>query len=570
MNILIMNWSASIIILIVIVARALFFQKLPKPTFMALWGIAMCRLLLPFSIPSRLNIWNIMDTLRTALQNKAAAPEAALVTQALNDAVTALTPGGAAETALPALTNINAGGAAGTAGGAIAGGAASTPWFLYLWLAGVCGFTLYFLITHLCCQNVYKAALPVDNAFIKHWLAAHPIRRTVYVRQSDKVNAPLSYGLLRPVILLPSSTDWRDESCLSYILTHEYVHIRRFDILYKWILAAVLSINWFNPLVWLMYVFANRDIELSCDETVVWLCGEKGKSVYALTLLALAEKRSRLISLYTNFSKTAVEERVMSIMKIKKNSLLSILAALVLVSGVLLMFATTKAVSLAYDGASPSYNSRMSFVGQLDYVERMLFVTRGESAVKVTYDGDTWAPYTPILQAEDWKWYTYDEYLDFIEYIKTKQLCAEISPLTIKTMDKEMVKLDQTLKDIKNGIRVSKYKAIYISDGIKPLFLNHWPSESDPVATTQINWIMWYCFGYTFIDKAGNEVDLGLFETRDQLFAALKQYYDNEVAAGRLTQDEAAGLYGHIAHKVRNNDEVPLADKLRGVSEKQL
>ena len=75
-------------------------------------------------------------------------------------------------------------------------------------------------------------------------------------------------------------------------------------------------------------------------------------------------------------------------------------------------------------------------------------------------------------------------------------------------------------------------------------------------------WVKWYCFGYTFKDRDGNEVDLGLFETRDGLFAALRQYYDKETAAGRLTKEEADKLYNGIAHSVRHIDEVPLAEKL--------
>ncbi len=89
------------------------------------------------------------------------------------------------------------------------------------------------------------------------------------IRQSDRIAALLTYGVLRPVVLIPKQTDWTDETRLKVILTHEFVHIRRFDTLTKLLLAAALCIHWFNPFVWVMYVLANRDIELSCDETVV-------------------------------------------------------------------------------------------------------------------------------------------------------------------------------------------------------------------------------------------------------------------------------------------------------------
>jgi beta-lactamase regulating signal transducer with metallopeptidase domain len=133
---------------------------------------------------------------------------------------------------------------------------------------------LFFLVTHLRCRKVYKTALPVDNEFMRQWLSEHPTKRRVQIRQSDKIATPLTYGVFRPVILLPKTTDWTDETRLRYILTHEFTHIRRFDTLTKLALAAAVCVHWFNPLVWVMYILANRDNELSCDETV---SGHSGK-----------------------------------------------------------------------------------------------------------------------------------------------------------------------------------------------------------------------------------------------------------------------------------------------------
>ena len=67
-----------------------------------------------------------------------------------------------------------------------------------------------------------------------------------------------TYGLLRPVILLPRGMDRENETVLSHILTHEYVHIRYLDGLTKLVLAGTLCVHWWNPAVWLMVVLANR------------------------------------------------------------------------------------------------------------------------------------------------------------------------------------------------------------------------------------------------------------------------------------------------------------------------
>ena len=80
---------------------------------------------------------------------------------------------------------------------------------------------------------------------------------------------------------MPKRTDWRDETALRYVLEHEFVHIQRFYTVFKLLLIASVCVHWFNPLVWVMYVLANRDIELSCDETVVCRFGSGTRASYA-------------------------------------------------------------------------------------------------------------------------------------------------------------------------------------------------------------------------------------------------------------------------------------------------
>ena len=121
------------------------------------------------------------------------------------------------------------------------------------------------------------------------------------------------------------------------------MHIRRFDSITKLVLIAVLCVHWFNPLVWVMYILANRDIELSCDEAVVRLFGETTKAAYARALISMEETRSGLTPLCNNFSKNAIEERITAIMKIKKASIFSLVVALALVVGVTTAFATSAA-----------------------------------------------------------------------------------------------------------------------------------------------------------------------------------------------------------------------------------
>ena len=66
----------------------------------------------------------------------------------------------------------------------------------------------------------------------------------------------------------------------------------RFDAVTRLVLTVALCVHWFSPAVWIMYVLANRDIELSCDEAVIRKFGERTKSAYAMALIRMEEARN--------------------------------------------------------------------------------------------------------------------------------------------------------------------------------------------------------------------------------------------------------------------------------------
>ena len=137
--------------------------------------------------------------------------------------------------------------------------------------------------------------------------------------------------------------DCGNEPQLRYILSHEFIHIKRLDALWKLILVIVLCCHWFNPLVWLLYVLMNRDLEISCDEKVILEFGEDTKTAYAMSLIGMAEHRTGFTPLYSNFSKNATEERILSIMKFRKTSVISLILAVMLVAGATTVFADNTA-----------------------------------------------------------------------------------------------------------------------------------------------------------------------------------------------------------------------------------
>ena len=319
-----MSVAGGVLILFIVVIRALAIHRLPKTTFLALWMIAALRLLLPFSIPLTFNIHIGLDVFSDVVQEL---PSGNIASTLPGDSPPSYDIGTAVPS--PATEHIST--------------------FEILWLVGVLLLAIYFSISYFRSMRKFRMSIPDNTPYIQNWLTAHQISRPLAVRSSDLISSPLTYGILHPVILLPKKLDRNDQVALKYVLTHEYVHIRRFDAITKILFAAVLCIHWFNPLVWVMYVLANRDIELSCDAWVIRMMGEKNRSSYALMLIKMEERRNGMSALCSHFGKNAISERIEAIMKFKKTSILACAFALVLVVGATTAFATSSGAWQEFD-----------------------------------------------------------------------------------------------------------------------------------------------------------------------------------------------------------------------------
>ena len=330
-----MSVAGGVLILFIVVIRALAIHRLPKTTFLALWMIAALRLLLPFSIPLPFNIHIGLDVFSDVVQEL---PSGNIASTLPGDSPPSYDIGTAVPS--PATEHIST--------------------FEILWLVGVLLLALYFFISYFRSMRKFRMSIPDNTPYIQNWLAAHQISRPLAVRSSDLISSPLTYGILRPVILLPKQLDRNDPVALKYVLTHEYVHIRRFDAITKILFAAVLCIHWFNPFVWVMYVLANRDIELSCDAWVIRMMGEKKRSSYALMLIKMEERRNGMSALYNYFGKNAISERIEAIMKFKKTSTIACALALLVVVGATTAFAVGSASNEVDSNAPDGYVTDLS------------------------------------------------------------------------------------------------------------------------------------------------------------------------------------------------------------------
>lgn len=319
MNVLHMSILATILIVVIVLIRLLAINKLPRKTFMVLWGLVLFRLLIPVSIPLPFNVNpffavadKVMELITDTTSAQIAIPDTVIPDMPSMDYIKAWASEVTPEGATPIRPQVSP--------------------VTIIWIVGMIGFALFFLVTYFRCRREYQAAFPVKNEYVNKWLQTHKLCRSVKIRHTDRINAPMTYGIWKPVILFPMNTDWQDEARLSYVLTHELTHIKRFDILTKWLLAVAICVHWFNPLVWVMYILANRDIEFACDEKVVWTFGEATKSAYANTLIGLEERRSGFSPLCNNFAKNAIKERIEAIMKLKKKSIFGAILTVFMVS----------------------------------------------------------------------------------------------------------------------------------------------------------------------------------------------------------------------------------------------
>ena len=105
-------------------------------------------------------------------------------------------------------------------------------------------------------------------------------------------------------------------------MEHEWVHIRRKDVFVKYLLCLTICIYWFHPLVWMMAVLLNKDIEFASDEEVSRTCSQHCKTAYALALIRLAqESRQSVWPLNACFARhSEIEERIRCIMNTKRYS----------------------------------------------------------------------------------------------------------------------------------------------------------------------------------------------------------------------------------------------------------
>jgi beta-lactamase regulating signal transducer with metallopeptidase domain len=446
MSLLQMSFLGTVIILLIVVLRAVLINRLPKKTFLILWWIALIRLLVPFSIKSVTSIYSLLQSIYSDI----------------NPVRTAQTT-----TFLPIHGNMPE--IANGLSEAMVQRTESISILSVIWLAGLLLCFGFFAVSYIKCYREFRFSLPVENDILEAWKEKHPLKRSLSIRQTETIAAPLSYGVIRPVILMPKNTEWKNIYQLRYVLEHEYVHIRRLDMLTKLIMIAAVCIHWFNPLVWVMYILFNRDLELSCDETVVRRFGMDIKSVYATALISMEEKKSGLTPLCNSFSKNAIEERIRAIMKIKKTSKFAVIISAVLIICVTGGFATS-ASSLEKKTETAQEN------GETTVALNEVNIREDES-----------------LSSSDVEWWTAEEYAKWLDEEKEvlQSMIGEKAYTggdgwfvwTQEKVDETIALYEDNLQKIKDGMKLSKSSddAVGITMAYSPENIEYAKQEAETV-----------------------------------------------------------------------------------------
>lgn len=281
LSILNMSLTASYIIIFVILIR-LSLKKAPKVISYALWGVVAFRLIIPFSFES---IFSLLprDINTVAIPQDIVYQQNPQINSGIESAnafINGMLPAptiGASVNSLQIYIQIGT----------------------YIWVLGMMALLVYSLVSILLLRRQLKnAQLAEQNIY-----------------EAENLKTPFVLGFIRPKIYLPVGLDVEEKR---YILLHEQTHIHRYDHIIKPFAFLILSIHWFNPLVWIAFMLMSMDMELSCDERVLKEMDDDIKKPYATSLLSLATGKHILNGSPLAFGEGNVKGRIKNVLNYKK------------------------------------------------------------------------------------------------------------------------------------------------------------------------------------------------------------------------------------------------------------
>ena len=257
--------QSSILILLVIIVRTLFRNRISAKAMYAFWLLPLLRLIIPVSFKSSFSPMNLFTSPTQAAPIIGSHTVEPFNTPPVLPALTEL-PAQAEQAVAPANANISS-------------QLSTLEILLIIWIVGMAAVLLYFTIVNIkFLRRLMRSAAIMD---IEHEL---PKRTKVFV--SPDASSPCVWGVFwRRIVLTKDCIN--DSECLEFALQHETVHIKQNDTLISFLRIAICSVYWFNPLVWVAAKLSNNDCELSCDAKVVSLLSFDKRIEYGHKLIKL-------------------------------------------------------------------------------------------------------------------------------------------------------------------------------------------------------------------------------------------------------------------------------------------
>ena len=271
-------WGSVIIVLVLLLRLCL--RKAPRQLICILWLLAAVRLVLPFSIESRLSLQpEAPEFSDTVIQQPVLPPVDRPVTPPITPPVSQPEQNGTPVPEPPKTVTLRQ----------------ALP---YIWGSGAVALAVYAILSYLLLKRRLREAVKEED-----WLV------------TDQVKGAFVMGCLRPRIYLPVTVDPQDRP---YIVAHEQAHIARGDHWWKLLGFVCLCLHWYNPLVWISFVLFGRDTEVACDERVVWGMELEERKAYSMALLNSGRQMSGLAALTLCFGKESLKQRIKNVLSFRK------------------------------------------------------------------------------------------------------------------------------------------------------------------------------------------------------------------------------------------------------------
>lgn len=304
-----MSVTASWLVLAVLIFRFVF-KKAPKSLRVVVWGLVAFRLVCPFSIESVLSMIPSTETVpQTIMTENTFRISSGIemfdnpINEYLGDhyyeGVTVSTDAGSSFMSIVTMA----------------------------WIIGMAVMLLYTIISYL--------------RIVKKVKEATPLKENIWI--CDNISTPFILGVVKPRIFIPSSMTDED---LKFVIAHEQAHIKRGDHLWKPLGFTLLTVYWFNPVLWVAYTLLCRDIELACDEKVIKQMGAEVKKSYSEALINCSVPRRMISACPIAFGETDIKGRIKSVLNYEKPAFWVIVVAIISVIAIVICFMTNPKTSV--------------------------------------------------------------------------------------------------------------------------------------------------------------------------------------------------------------------------------